>query len=245
MDELQKLKISANQLLEHEKATHGLRRSLRKLLKEISLLENHIDSVNSLEKGGVTLELIKKATKVQIGAGVHRIKGCLNIDIVPPADFIWDVREGLPFGDNCLELIFSEHFLEHVDYPISSKKVISECFRVLKKGGEIIIGVPDSEKMINNYFHRNDYFYKKIIVNWYSKRNFLPDVNTYIDLLNFHLRDQDDDAKYNPHFWGYDYEKMYSLLHDIGFSKIKKWKFDESIANPKRRFGSLYVIAIK
>ena len=47
--------------------------------------------------------------------------------------------------------------------------------------------------MITNYFFRNNRFYKKLIKNWYSKRNFLADINTYIDLLNYHFRDQDDD----------------------------------------------------
>ena len=151
----------------------------------------------------------------------------------------------MPFEDNCSEFIFSEHFLEHVDYPISAKKIIGECFRILKKGGKIVVGVPDSEKMITNYFFRNNRFYKKLIKNWYSKRNFLADINTYIDLLNYHFRDQDDDKKYNSHFWAYDYEKLHSVLKEKGFLEIEKWNFDKKIANPKRKFGSLYVIATK
>ena len=151
----------------------------------------------------------------------------------------------MPFDDNCSDFIFLEHFLEHVDYPISAKKIIKECFRVLKKGGKIVIGVPDSEKMIINYFFRNNIFYKKLIKKWYSKRNFLADLNTYIDLLNYHFRDQDDDEKYNAHFWAYDYEKLHSVLKEKGFSEIKKWIFDRKIANQKRKFGSLYVVATK
>lgn len=235
------LKKNAKQLLNHERSTHGLCHSLRKLLKEVALFENHINSVKNFKNN----KEILTTTKIQLGGGSHKLKGYLNIDVFPPADFIWDVREGLPFEDSCSDFIFFEHFLEHIDYPASAKKIIGECFRVLKMGGKIVIGVPDSEKMITNYFYRNNGFYEKLIKNWYSKRNFLTDINTYIDLLNYHFRDQDNDEKYNPHFWAYDYEKLQSVLKEKGFSEIKKWSFDEKIANPKRKFGSLYVIAKK
>lgn len=64
-------------------------------------------------------------------------------------------------------------------------------------------------------------------------------------MLNYHFRDQNNSDKYNPHLWAYDYEKFISLLKEGGFKKIDKWRFNKKIANPKRKFGSLYVIAIK
>lgn len=78
-----------------------------------------------------------------------------------------------------------------------------------------------------------------------ANRDYLDDFNTYINLLNYHFRDQDDDEKYNPHYWAYDFEKLKSLFESAGFSKVEKWNFGSSIVNSKREWGSIYVIATK
>lgn len=230
-----------DKLLKRRHLPHGLGMALRKLSKEIALHRNYLDGIKKWEKEKDNFN----TTKIQIGGGSHTLIGFLNLDIVPPADILWDVREGLPFKDKCSKFVFSEHFLEHIDYPISVKKFIHECFRILKLNGQLVIGVPDSEIIVRGYFNKNQVIFKKIFNKWYSKRNFLKHVDTYIDLLNYHFRDQDDDKKYNSHLWAYDYEKLYSLLKNAGFSRIKKWDFDATIANPERKWGSLYVIATK
>lgn len=228
-------------LLNHQNSTHGLCRSLRKTLKEITLYKNHENGCEKLEKQKAILNI----DKIQIGGGKHKIAGYLNIDIMPPADIIYDIREKLPIKNNSCECIFTEHFLEHLDYPISVKKFIKECYRVLKPKKQIIIGVPDSELVIKNYYKKNRRFYNKLLKTCYSKRNCLKHFNTYIDLVNYIFRDQDDNKKYNPHFWAYDYEKLFSLLKKAGFSNIKRWSFNKKIANPKRKFCSIYLIATK
>ena len=215
-------------------------RALRNLTKEIGLYENHIKGARDLSK--------KKnldTTKIQIGGGSHTLRDYLNIDIVPPADIIYDLREGIPLKDESSEFIFTEHFLEHIDYPTSTKKFAKECFRVLKKGGRVVVGVPDGEQVIKAYVKKDKRFFDEMLKRWYSKRDCLEHFNTYIDLVNYHFRDQDDDKKYNPHFWSYDFEKLVSLFKDAGFSEVKKWKFDSSIANSKRWWGSIYIIATK
>jgi len=63
--------------------------------------------------------------------------------------------------------------------------------------------------------------------------------------VNYHFRDQDDDSKYSPHYWAYDFEKLKSLVKDAGFARIKRWKFDKFIANPQREWGSVYIEAVK
>ena len=222
-------------------ATHGLKRAIRALSKEIVLFKNHFKTTqSSLHK-----KYKSSYNMVQIGGGKHVLKGALNIDIVQPADLVYDVREGLPLNSQTASFIFTEHFFEHIDYPASAKKFISECYRVLKFGGKLIIGVPDTELVIKNYLARNRKFYNKALNIWYKNRRCLDHFNTYIDLVNYHLRDQDDDPKYNPHYWGYDKEKLISLLKSVGFSEIRNWKFDSTIANPKRKYGSIYIEAQK
>lgn len=45
----------------------------------------------------------------------------------------------LPFNDNSVDIIISQHILEHIKQII---QLINELYRMLKKGGQIIIIVP-------------------------------------------------------------------------------------------------------
>lgn len=129
--------------------------------------------------------------KIQIGGGTHRIDGFFNIDAVPPADLLWDIREGIPLQDDSASEIFSEHFLEHIDYPRSAKHYAREAYRVLVPGGRII------------------------------------------------------NPKYTPHLWAYDHDKLVQLFTEASFTTVEPWTFDPAMANPKRLWGSVYVIATK
>jgi predicted SAM-dependent methyltransferase len=238
---IEELKNNLLLALKDKSTTHGLARSCRHLLKEIVLYKNHLEGVENLTEN----KIILNTEKIQVGGGTHILEGYLNIDIVPPADIVYDVREGIPLKDKCSEYIFCEHFLEHIDYPISAKKFVNECNRILKTSGKLVIGVPDGQLIVDKYVSKDKFFFKEMIEKWYAKRNCLEHFNTYIDLLNYHFRDQDDDEKYTPHLWTYDYEKLVSMLKMAGFKKVARWKFDAKIANPKREWASLYVVATK
>lgn len=226
-------------LAENRFATHGLGRALRQFRREVVIFKAHSKNYSNNRIGK------KEFDKAQIGGGNHVLEGFLNIDAKPPADLVCDVREGIPLEDAALKLIFSEHFLEHIDYPASVKKFIAECYRVLKSGGQIILGVPDAEAIIRGYTENNINLFAEQVERWYGKRNCTEHINTYIDLVNYVFRDQDDDQNYTPHLWAYDYQKLENLLKNAGFSEIKSWEFDENIAKPKRKWGSIYVIATK
>jgi len=234
LSRLKQLQDEILDILQNYKVTHGLRRALRFLTKEVILCQNHLEGLREWESKKDSYDV----SRIQIGGGKHTLEGYLNIDIVPPADLICDVREGVPLGNNCCDFIFNEHFFEHIDYPISAKKVIREFYRILKPGGQVVLGVPDSELAAKSYIKKDREFYNKALSTWYTNRNCLEHFNTYIDILNYHFRDQ-------AHYWAYDFEKLKSLFLDAGFSKIGRWEFDPSIATPKRRWGSIYVVAIK
>lgn len=236
IDQLEKL---SNDILRDGDHTHGIGRSLRNLRKELGLYKNHVNALPNHKNFN------KKYPKVQLGSGRHILEGFLNIDAFPPADLICDIREGIPLKDGSTKFIFTEHFLEHIDYPTSVKKVVGECYRILEPKGKIIIGVPDGGLAMKSYVRRDKKFFNKMMATWYKDRNCLGDFNTYIDLVNYIFRDQDDDAEFNPHIWAFDFEKLKSLLNDVGFKKVKVWKFDSKIANPRREWGSVYVSAIK
>lgn len=236
---INQLETLLNESLDSYGYIHGLGRSLRNLRKELELYKRHMNALSSHKRFN------KKYPKVQLGGGKHTLQGFLNVDIMPPADLICDIREGIPLRDKSTKFIFTEHFLEHIDYPSSVKKVIRECYRILEPGGKIIIGVPDGELAMKSYIKRDNRFFDKMLATWYKKRNCLGDFNTYIDLVNYIFRDQDDDTEFNPHLWTFDFEKLKSLLNDGGFKKVEPWEFDNKIANPRREWGSVYVSAIR
>ncbi|MFF7362309.1 methyltransferase domain-containing protein [Streptomyces sp. NPDC008125] len=220
--------------------THGLARALRAAAKEIELHRYHHSSRRVWPNGRID----DKPAKVQIGGGAHRIDGFLNIDLVPPADLLWDIREGVPLQDDSVEEIFSEHFLEHIDYPRSAKQYVREAHRILAQGGRIITGVPDAAFALSQYPGPLDAT-DETIERWYAKRDCRGDINTRLDLVNLVFRDQEDDPTYTPHLWAYDHEKLVQLFTEAGFNAVEPWTFDATMANPKRRWGSVYVVATK
>jgi predicted SAM-dependent methyltransferase len=226
--------------LQSDQLSYGLARAIRGLREEV-LLSGYFQMGQTALTAGASLD----ATRLQIGGGAHVLAGWLNLDIVPPADLLWDIRESLPFDDGVTEKIFSEHCLEHLDYPRSAKRHVSEMFRVLAPGGQAIVGVPDANKVIRAYVDGDMAVLNHYTETWYAHRTCHGDFNSPIDWVNYVLRDQEDDSVYHPHFWGYDLAKLVSLFTMAGFSSVKEWEFDPALANQKRQWGSIYVVATK
>ncbi|WP_416970589.1 class I SAM-dependent methyltransferase [Streptomyces sp. 4F14] len=228
------------ELLAQPTTTHGLARALRAALKELDVHRTHTAALNVWPEGRID----DTPRKVQIGGGAHRIDGYFNIDVVSPADLLWDVREWIPLHDNSVEDLFSEHFLEHIDYPNSAKHYAREAHRVLAPGGRAVTGVPDAGFVLSRY-PSGDADTRTMIKKWYGRRDCLDHINTQLDLINYVFRDQDDDPVYHPHYWAYDHDKLVQLFTEAGFTTVEPWPFDPSIANPKREWASVYVVATK
>ncbi len=71
-----------------------------------------------------------------------RIPGWINVDAeaLPGVDRVVDVRRGLPFDD--VELIFAEHFLEHLTLA-EGLAFLRECRRVLRYDGTLRLSTPN------------------------------------------------------------------------------------------------------
>lgn len=79
---------------------------------------------------------------IDVGCGKHKSPGSVGIDKIglPEVDIVCDVeREGLPFKDNSIDMVYSRHFLEHVK---NFEFVMREVYRVLKPKGKANIVVP-------------------------------------------------------------------------------------------------------
>ena len=148
---------------------------------------------------------------MHLGCG-NRIKdGWVNIDLKPTADLTLDVREPLPFADDTFSIIYSEHFLEHFDYPRDIMKLLSECYRVLERAGVHSFSVPDGEKVLRYYVTREYSDFPQ------AQKRFNPRwCKTQMDHVNYCMR-QDGE-----HRWYYDEETMRMLLETVGFIEVQR-----------------------
>ena len=80
--------------------------------------------------------------RLHIGSGPLALPGWTNIDVAPYAgvDVVHDVREPWPFSD--VELIFAEHFLEHLTL-VEGLAFLRECRRVLRADGVVRLSTPN------------------------------------------------------------------------------------------------------
>ena len=75
-----------------------------------------------------------------------------NFDTVSQAPGVkeCDVRSGLPFADESIDICYSSHMIEHL-IPAEAHRLLAEIFRILSPNGIIRIVVPDLELLVNNY----------------------------------------------------------------------------------------------
>ena len=212
---------------------YGLQVAAQAMLKEISIINN------TFNKKSANTQL----KKIQVGGGKHYLKGFVNIDICEPADFLCDVRNGIPLKSEFYEFIFSEHFLEHLDYPISVELFISECWRLLKPGGEMVIGVPNARQSIEAYIKKDIKYYQEKKIRLIKKRN--AKIDSMIDVVNYNFRDAFNHEKYTMHFWAYDEEKLIKMVKRMGFTEACTWNIDVNLVNKKRLDRTIYVKGVK
>jgi len=135
---------------------------------------------------------LKKQKKIllDIGSGNRKGKnGWITIDLNKGADIIHDLRKGIPLPENSVDRIYASHVLEHIPYK-EQNILLKEIYRVLKKGGEFSLSVPDATLYIRAYtnkerFQPKDGFYKPAKV----------DTGSLIDQINY-IAYMDQEHKY-------------------------------------------------
>jgi SAM-dependent methyltransferase len=95
------------------------------------------------------------------GCGPCTALGWINADRKAGAgvDLRCDIRDGLPIRANSLDYIVSIHVLQDLMYT-DLRPALRELHRILKPGGILRIGLPDLDKAIQAYLHKDrGYFY--------------------------------------------------------------------------------------
>lgn len=89
---------------------------------------------------------------LNIGCGSTFHTAWRNLDLVPADRQIeaFDISRGLPCRDASLDAVYHSHVLEHLDVE-EGRRLIGECFRVLRPGGVLRVVVPDLEQIARLY----------------------------------------------------------------------------------------------
>ncbi len=173
------------------------------------------------------------------GCGPNQRPAFINLDYdwLPGIDVCWDLRTKLPFADNSLLGVYSEHCLEHLS-PEDCRHALKEFKRVLAPGGLVRIVVPDAEIYFDLYqMHKA------------GREVDFPYVPAPLPVGFTPLMAVNQIFFQHGHLYAYDAETMGVQLKNAGFSNIKKESFmhgSESnllIDSSERAVESLYMEA--
>lgn len=146
--------------------------------------ENFKIFVENLESSG-------KKIILEFGPGeVKKFTNSISIDCVEKesVDIVHDLSNGLEFvSDSSVDIIYSSHFLEHVD---DLEGLMIEIHRVLKSGGKKIGAVPhfSNSYFYSDYTHKN--FWGMYTLLYFSNDKFFKrEVPRYYNQLDFRINE--------------------------------------------------------
>ena len=109
------------------------------------------DLVRARERRKAAAIARQPGIRLHLGSGGERKAGWVNVDLLgDPVDVAWNLASPLPFEPMSVDAVFHEHLLEHMPLQAGAA-LMQECYRVLKPGGILRIGVPDAGQLIRSY----------------------------------------------------------------------------------------------
>jgi predicted SAM-dependent methyltransferase len=144
--------------------------------------------------------------RLHVGCGRNRFKNWINSDVTLGSDLIVFLQKRLPFNKNHLDLIYSEHVLEHVPYD-TGVFFLKEAYRVLRPQGVLRIAMPDLDDLVDSY--QKDWR----CMDWVKWPQFAF-IQTRAEMINIAFR-----------WWGhqhlYNREELERALKSAGFEDIR------------------------
>jgi SAM-dependent methyltransferase len=172
--------------------------------------------------------------QLEIGSGPQRRPGFSTIDLSLASDYPFDLRIGLPFPDESVNLIYAEHVLEHLSIR-DLQHLLGECMRVLKPKGRLSVVVPDARIFVEAYMKGDASAFKEK----YCGYEFGLPYEARIDILNYIFYMD------GHHRYMFDAEGMLALLRRCGFSSVNERAFDPGMDMAARQQESIYFTAQK
>lgn len=181
---------------------------------------------------------------VNFGCGKNYQKGWVNIDGENNGDvnLFFTLNSVLPFENNSVDGIFSEHFVEHIDFATGTR-FFNEAFRTLKKGGVLRIVCPNLDYVLRGMDSVKMERLKNMFIS-VGDFNRMPDEISSAEIINWIFYG-------HGHKFIYNLESLSKVLYNIGYSSVYSSEFGLSkvgMAIERRKdesFYSLYVEAIK
>ena len=174
--------------------------------------------------------------KLHIGCGNIIKDGWVNIDRKPPADLQIDVCRGLPYDTNSCEIIYTEHFLEHLAWPDENIPFLADCYRVLKSGGIISIGVPDSKFVVVECLKDIQNFQAMVSEHKWGYPDYCK---TAFEYINYHFRLN------GHHKFAYDVDTLQAHLEQVGFINVCQRIYNPGLDSENRAAGTIYMDGTK
>jgi len=180
--------------------------------------------------------------KLDVGCGQNKKKGFLGIDIASSqnVDFVLDITsEKLPFPENSVDEVFSNHFFEHIDSP---KEALEELIRVSVGGAIFEIWTPylksDEAFLLGHRHFYNETIWRHICIEY--PHFWLKDVEATLRLDRFHYVLKPDAAADLERLQiplSFALKHMFNIAGEMGaFMTVIKGKDAKGIpcAEPKR-----------
>lgn len=220
------------------------------------IFRGELAQLRSLTRPLTIRKYLKKNQKrfLHLGCGKTLVPGWLNADrFAPEADIYMNASSKWPFSDQCFDLIYTEHMLEHIKVD-RIPFVLSEMHRTLKKNGALRITVPDLEIFCKKYVEKDDSFFAEVIQKYQGRMS-----NSTKEWKKYWLIRTNGGAfmtravqRFYKHRFMYDFETLSSCLKEIGFSKVTKQTFQVGefaqaavLDQSDRAWETLYVEAVK
>jgi predicted SAM-dependent methyltransferase len=173
--------------------------------------------------------------KLDLGCGEVARDGFIGVDLHPRATVPWNLTWGLPFGDDTVAEIRSDHCFEHLNMADLSF-LLRECHRVMVKAAVLDFTVPHLDPYITAYLKKDWDFFTKYITDLPNGQTEL--YGTCFDRLAWLL------LRDGEHKTVFDKDSIVHKVRLAGFCDVQTRGF-----NPERdvnfRFSSIYVVARK
>lgn len=159
---------------------------------------------------------------------------------IPKNIMVHNLKNGIPFLDNSVDVVYHSHLFEHLDREVG-KDFLKEIHRVLKPKGKVRIVVPDLERYCRDYIsHIDEALNQPIKAKDHDKyiaaileqsvRKDSVGTSQQKPLLRFFEKLILGDARSRgeTHQWMYDRINLQSILNELGFTNIAIEKFNTS-----------------
>ena len=210
---------------------HALRSGMQVTLRELSRARIRGRGIRKAAE----LMTGNREPRLDLGCGPGKRPGFIGVDLSPYTDIQWDMRWGLPFDDESVFEIRSDHFLEHLELPVVVE-VLQECWRVLVPSGTLDFTLPHIDPYMDAYLRKDFEFLKKKIFDVADGREDL--YSTCFDRISWLLHRAGDHKSF------FDRESILDKVRVAGFQNVVTRQFDAQ-RDTERRFSSVYVVARK